>query len=225
MKRIACFYLIILFFGGCVTPNGRVLAKKNREIYYKVRPGDKITDISKKYNIAISRILEVNKIANPHSLPVGKIILLPDLSYNKVKTPTPAKVLPKKNCAEFVKLRFPVEKGKIIKNFSREKNKPYDGIAIEADFQSKVFAAEQGKILFSGNDGTRFGLLAIVEHSNNVVTVYTHLDKVFVKEGQVINKGDVLGLVGKSGGLKKPMLHFQVRVDKKVQDPRKFIVL
>lgn len=61
------------------------------------------------------------------------------------------------------------------------------------------------------NDG--YGLFVLVEHENGTKTRYAHLDKIFVKVGDVVNQGDQIGLVGNTGNAEGPTgchLHFEV---------------
>ena len=61
------------------------------------------------------------------------------------------------------------------------------------------------------NDG--YGLFVLLEHTNGVRTRYAHLNKIFVKVGDVVNQGDQIGLVGNTGNAEGPTgchLHFEV---------------
>lgn len=61
------------------------------------------------------------------------------------------------------------------------------------------------------NDG--YGLFILLEHTNGVRTRYAHLNKIFVKVGDVVNQGDQIGLVGNTGNAEGPTgchLHFEV---------------
>jgi murein DD-endopeptidase MepM/ murein hydrolase activator NlpD len=63
-----------------------------------------------------------------------------------------------------------------------------------------------------------------LDHGYGVSTIFAHLSKVGVKEGQTINRGEVIGNVGSSGATTGPHLHYEVQVDGFPSDPLAFIV-
>jgi len=66
---------------------------------------------------------------------------------------------------------------------------------------------------------TGFGLHVILDHGEGLTTLYGHLESVLVMDGDVVNAGDVIGLVGSTGNSTGPHLHFEVRRDGIAEDP------
>jgi septal ring factor EnvC (AmiA/AmiB activator) len=60
-------------------------------------------------------------------------------------------------------------------------------------------AVKRGKVLYAGNDLKSYGWVVIVEQEDGYITVYTRAERVFVKKGESVKKGQVLGKVGKQG--------------------------
>ena len=60
-------------------------------------------------------------------------------------------------------------------------------------------------------EGCAYGNYVMIEHRNRLVTLYAHLEKVQVKEGQKVAKGTVLGFMGNTGGSRGAHLHFELR--------------
>lgn len=60
-------------------------------------------------------------------------------------------------------------------------------------------------------EGMGYGNYVMIEHKNRLVTLYAHLEKVQVKEGQLVKKGAVLGFIGNTGSSHGAHLHFEVR--------------
>ncbi len=113
--------------------------------------------------------------------------------------------------------------GTIIHEFTLNKKSPYDGLGIKATKGARINASLDGRVLFVGDDGTKFGLIVILEHVDPYITVYAHLDRATVVAGQKIKRGDVLGYVGQSGGASVPHLHFQIRVAERPKDPKLYL--
>jgi murein DD-endopeptidase MepM/ murein hydrolase activator NlpD len=85
-----------------------------------------------------------------------------------------------------------------------------------------VFALAAGVVNFSGTkDG--FGQLVQIDHGNGYETLYAHDQKLLVKEGDVVKKGQVIALSGTSGRSTGPHVHFEVHKNGRVVDPAAYI--
>ena len=58
---------------------------------------------------------------------------------------------------------------------------------------------------------------------NNVYTLYAHCSKIFVKEGQIVARGQKIASVGNTGNSTGPHLHFEIRVEDRFIDPAKIV--
>lgn len=90
---------------------------------------------------------------------------------------------------------------------------------------AKIYASQDGVVLthylppgtvrgtkvFKGHPV--YGALIIIAHENGVYTLYAHMSQTFVHEGQLVKKGDVIGIVGSSGQATGPHLHFEILFD------------
>jgi murein DD-endopeptidase MepM/ murein hydrolase activator NlpD len=109
---------------------------------------------------------------------------------------------------KMLKLNFQLPiKGKISKNFAQTDNK---GIDITGKAGQAVQAAEAGKAVYCGQGLAGFGNLVIIKHNETYLSAYANNSKLYVKEGQRVEKGQTIGQVG-STGLKKAALHFEIR--------------
>lgn len=222
--------IIVLMALGCSSLSEKVRESDVAGRYYKVKAGDTLSAIAHKTKLSVEEIKEVNGIDNDRSLPIGRVLFLPDpdpigQKIAKLK-PTSAKSKSLAKPKEIKKQHifdFPVPSGTIVYNFSKAKERPYDGIGIKANKGTRIICPLDGRVLFVGNDGTKFGLLVILEHQDPYITVYTHLDRALVKTGQLIKRGEPLGTVGQSGGVSFPHLHFQIRINQIAKDPRLFL--
>ncbi len=98
-----------------------------------------------------------------------------------------------------------------------------DGINIAAKRGAPVKAAENGVVVYAGNELRGFGNLLLIKHADGWVTAYAHNDKVLVKRGQRVGKGQRIATVGSTGGVKSPQLHFEMRRGRTPRDPRKYL--
>lgn len=88
----------------------------------------------------------------------------------------------------------------------------HSGVDLLAAVGTPVLAAEDGVVALVGLEGA-YGILVVINHSDNYQTRYAHLSRVTVKAGQTVKTGDVLGEVGTTGqpDISQPHLHFEVR--------------
>ncbi|MBK7818250.1 MAG: M23 family metallopeptidase [Sphingobacteriaceae bacterium] len=87
----------------------------------------------------------------------------------------------------------------------------HKGIDIDLNKGQPVVAAFDGKIRVAKRNNGGFGNLVIIMHPNGLETVYAHLSKIKVKQGQVVLSGQVIGLGGNTGKSRGSHLHFETR--------------
>ncbi len=114
-------------------------------------------------------------------------------------------------------------KGKIMKHFDAGK-KGQTGIKISAPMGTAVTAANNG-VVARAQQIQGYGKLVLVKHDNGFVSIYAHMDSITVKRGDVVTAGQKIGVVGKSGNVREPQLHFEIREKngKVPVDPTKFL--
>jgi murein DD-endopeptidase MepM/ murein hydrolase activator NlpD len=99
----------------------------------------------------------------------------------------------------------------------------HEGIDFLADKGAPIVAAADGIVIFAGIH-PQYGYVVDIDHGNDLVTRYAHQSKLFVKEGEVVQRGRKLGEVGSTGRSTGPHLHFEVRYRGTAQNPMKFLV-
>jgi len=104
-----------------------------------------------------------------------------------------------------------------------EKPAWHDGLDIGAAANAPVQAPAQGRVTAVGSD-PKLGILVKIDHGFGIETLYGHLAKSLVKEGQRVKRGDVVALVGSTGLATGPHLHYMVKVHGQALDPIKYIL-
>ncbi|HCU06509.1 MAG TPA: hypothetical protein DIC42_02865 [Holosporales bacterium] len=122
------------------------------------------------------------------------------------------------------KYHWPV-KGKVTKKVKTDANGNLSGgINISAPEGTPVYSAGKGVIVKSDITVEGFGKTVIVKHLDGTMSIYSHLKSCTAKAGQTVDTKTIIGRVGKTGGLKKPELHFQLRgANKKYIDPLRML--
>ena len=94
------------------------------------------------------------------------------------------------------------------------------GVDYGAPTGTPVLAVGDGLVQFAGRQNG-YGNVVEVKHGNERTTLYAHLSRIDVRNGQRITQGDLLGAVGATGWATGPHLHFEFRVGGQPQDPLK----
>jgi len=84
------------------------------------------------------------------------------------------------------------------------------GVDIGGNVGDPVIAAASGKVMYAGNGVRGLGNLVLIGHSNSFITAYAHNEKLLVKTGQEVKKGDRIALMGQTDTT-SPRLHFEIR--------------
>ena len=111
--------------------------------------------------------------------------------------------------------------GKLLKKYGAKKKTTglkWKGVLIEAKKGSQVSAVSNGEIVFA--DWFRnFGLLVIIEHENDFLSLYGHNQKILKTTGDLVEAGEKIATVGDSGGQENSALYFEIREGKNTLDP------
>jgi lipoprotein NlpD len=110
--------------------------------------------------------------------------------------------------------------GKIIAGFSENDHRK--GIDIAGTLGQPVFASAAGKVVYRGSGLRGYGKLIIIKHNSTYLSAYAHNDKLLVKEGQMVAKGQKIAEMG-STAANRVELHFEIRKLGKPVDPAKYL--
>ena len=98
----------------------------------------------------------------------------------------------------------------------------HTGLDIAAPKGTPVKPALPGEVLFTGWQ-RGYGNVIMVDHGGDMITVYGHLSKILVSEGQKVSGTTTIGLVGSTGMSTGNHLHFEVRINGKAQNPLNYL--
>lgn len=113
-----------------------------------------------------------------------------------------------------------------LKQVSRGVGHGHTGVDLMAPYGSPIRAALGGTVIFAGTFYA-YGSMIDIRHDNGMVTRYGHLSKFApgIRPGVAVETGALIGHIGTSGRANGAHLHFEVRVDGRVLDPKPYLGL
>jgi lipoprotein NlpD len=207
--------------------------------YRVVQPGDTLYSIAWESGRDHQDVARWNRIPPPYVIKPGQRLQLfppsgaepaprpapqppprPDIQ----KKPLPAKPAPATPRVPAVAARrlswmWPAQ-GELLERFSA--NGPNKGIDIAGKTGQPILAAEAGQVVYQGGGLRGYGQLIIIKHDDDFLSAYAHCDKIYVKEGNVIKRGQKIADMG-SSGTDRARLHFEVRYRGAPVDPLDYL--
>lgn len=217
---------------------------------YTVKSGDTLNSIANKFKVSASSIAKANSLTPPYRLRAGQTIVIKDGANNTlppaepqivdepapVSANTPAQVqnsasnasastpltssagsapaLSSTRISENVTWSWPVQ-GNLMNNSDQK------GIDITGTAGQPVYAAAGGQVLFSGVGPAGYGNMIIIKVNNTLLTAYGNNQKLKVKEGQQVSRGQQIATMGQSNQLAS--LHFEIRKNGSAVNPLNYL--
>lgn len=238
LNAITLFLLLIIFITitiGCAVELG---------VRHTVREGETLWSVSRAYDVRMEAIMRANGINNARQVESGMKLVIPGVVEEKVsgderraKAPDWEQEMsgdaksssggndevPPSSEIDFSPV-WPV-KGRLIQRFRSRDKAAGRGIRIEAPLGSKIKAIETGNIKLAGQWDAEeaLGKIIIIYHNQEFASVYAHLDNLTVSEGESVERGQIIGEVGKSGMVDKPQCYLEIRYNLVPKDPMLFL--
>jgi murein DD-endopeptidase MepM/ murein hydrolase activator NlpD len=115
-----------------------------------------------------------------------------------------------------------------LPNGTKKRRRPHKGIDLAATRGTAVMSSHDGLVIYTGKAFKGYGKMIMIESTNaemggGYATLYGHLDKIVVFEGQKVRQGEVIGALGNTGRSSGPHLHFEIRKLDGPIDPLPFL--
>ena len=98
----------------------------------------------------------------------------------------------------------------------------HKGVDLTAPSGTDVFAALDGQVVAVGTQ-KGYGNFVKIDHGNGIETLYGHHRANFVREGEIVHRGQKIAEVGRTGNATGPHLHFELRRDGAAQNPLPYL--
>lgn len=187
-------------------------------VKYTVKKGDNLKSIAKKFKADVDDIELFNGLNTNSKLVVGDEIIVPDGEITEIVS---VKIIPK-NIAkkENISVKkdtsgyFAYPTASSVRR-TRGITKTHKGVDLAAPVGTPIYAAASGKVIVARPEGYNggYGKMIVIEHNNGTQTIYGHLSKLFVSNGDTVSQGQNIAAMGNTGRSTGSHLHFQVLDD------------
>ena len=218
LKRLA-FISTIAVLAACAGNN----TSSNRAVpdgYYKVRPGDTLTQIAKHYGQNVNTLVAWNNLPNASQIEVGQVLRVRRHVASR-NTATQQRQATAVTPINRLSLQWPTDNASssIIQSYNGTTSK---GIDIAGTQGQQIRSAAAGTVIYVGEEVRGYGKLILISHNDYTITAYAHNDTLLVQKDQKVQAGQVIATMG-SSDTDSVKLHFEVRLNGKAVDPLPYL--
>ncbi len=188
-------------------------------IRYTIKKGDNLAKIAKKYEAELKDILEYNNI-DENKLKVGQKIIIPNgIKHERIqskrksssrKTSTSSKRASRGYYVRPTSGRVTSKFGTRIHPITGRRTFHYGIDFGGVNGVSPIVAAASGKVISDRYCGRGYGICVEIQHDNGTKTRYAHNSRVLVKKGDYVKAGQQISVLGATGNVTGPHLHFEI---------------
>ncbi|HBU47427.1 MAG: peptidoglycan DD-metalloendopeptidase family protein [Myxococcota bacterium] len=195
--------------------------------WHQVIKGETLWTIAQHYRVQVADLVSANVILDPTRLDVGRRVFVP---LKPGADPDERKLLEASKPATILQVegeippppggfRWPLKRPRILRSFASRGESPLDGLELGGKLGEAVTAIADGDVVFAAHDPRGWGHLVILTHGKHWVSIYAYNQKILVKEGQRVQRGQSIARLGQSGRAKRPQLHLEIRRGVRPVDP------
>jgi lipoprotein NlpD len=211
---------------GCAIPKPAPLHPDTpRGSWHVVEPGETMAQIASRTGVPVEDLLEINGLRRNQALEPGQLLFLLDAEglSRPASAPAPRTELPAALLATGTPLRWPLSEPRLSSPFGARHGRTHEGVDLAAPTGTPIYAADGGQVLYAGDAVRGYGNMVVVQHADDLVTVYAHSSVLLVRTGERVAAGQEIARVGQSGRATAPHLHFEVRRKQVPDDPLRYL--
>jgi len=212
-----------------IRPGNKLTILPLTGITHKVKRGENLSAIAKKYKVEEIKITEANRLNDASKLAVGEKIIIPGgrkVSYASYTSRSYSGFSVVKNLvapsgvqpASGNKMNWPTQGHRITQYYSWR----HHGVDIANKSGTPIYAADAGTVEYSGWS-RGYGNQIVINHGGGKKTKYAHLSKAYVSKGAKVAKGQAIAAMGSTGWSTGSHLHFEVIINGRKYNPLNYI--
>jgi len=209
-----------------ILPGQNLRIPTSRGIVHTTVLDETVGDLAEFFDVTSAEIIEVNSLGSGNFISIGQVLLITD---PKRTAPPPAAAAaagagPAQAAARAFGFTWPLQTSIRVTQYMTPRHPLGIDMGLSHDPTALVYAVEDGTVSFAGGDRCcSYGLYIIVDHGNGLKTLYAHLSRIDVSQGQRVSQDQALGQSGNTGYSFGVHLHFEVHLNGKNVDPMTYL--
>lgn len=216
-----------------IRPGDKLKILPTSGVVHKVKRGDTLAKIAKLYSTELEKIIKANKLKEDGSdIVIGEELLIPG---GVIQAPKPVYIPTTRRYTQLSSvaapppsISAPAGSGYLwpasVRHITQYFGWRHTGLDIAGPTGSAIYATKNGSVIRSqcGWNGG-YGCYIILDHGNGIQTLYAHISHLYVSAGEQVLQGQTIATIGSTGRSTGPHLHFEVRVNGRMQNPLRYI--
>ncbi len=192
-------------------------------VFHSVQKGETLDEIAAMYDVTPQRIVAKNLLEGEFIIAGQELIIPRNASESAIHPRSSVSTVSSAPAHMPLFLLKPCNSSCFVTQFYSDEHR---GIDVQTRGGGPIFAAADGTVVRSGsgwNEG--YGTMVEIDHGFGLMTLYGHNKDLYLKKGDTVTAGQVIGFMGNSGNVRGPTgihLHFEVRVNGQQQNPLQF---
>lgn len=167
---------------------------------YRVILDDNLGEIALRCGVPLNQLIGVNQLTAPYIIYPGQELIIP---RNPLASPEAQKA------AHVIQWRWPIDH-KTDYAYVLD-SAGIQGLEVYAEIGTLVRAVAEGEVVFAENSTGPLGNMVMIRHTDNYLSIYSHNQRLQVKQGDQVKSGEVIANLGQSGRTDRPKLYFEIR--------------
>lgn len=205
-----------------IRPGDKLTIPPTNGVIHKVKKGDTISAIAKNYNVEQDAVLNYNQLISNEQLSIGQVLIVPggeiQQSYQRTPSGFTSVFKPPSSQKKTGGFIWPT----VSRSITQYYHWRHHAIDIGGKISSPIYASMSGTVTHA-DWGNGYGYYVIMDHSGGKKTLYAHLSKIYVQNGDQVVQGAVIGAVGSTGWSTGPHLHFEIIINGTKVNPLSYL--
>jgi len=210
LKKIT-LVLLALMISACATYRTDV-DKTPKQRYYVVKEYDNIDSIAFAFEITTGQLQLANPWLSSSTITPGQRLMIPQDVFDDHA------FIPGQD-GEFI---WPLDTVDVSSRFGYRNGRMHNGIDLRAPRGTEIVASSAGRVVFSGRKNG-YGLMLVIKHRGGIASVYAHNKRNIVQVGELVDQGQMIARVGRSGNATGYHVHFELRNQGKAINPAPYL--
>jgi murein DD-endopeptidase MepM/ murein hydrolase activator NlpD len=218
-----------------ILPGQNLRIPRSRGVVHTTILGETVGDLAETFDVTSAAIIQANSLGTGNLIGIGQVLLIPDPKQTSKPAPpeptptaappeptpgnprTDPTAAPRRSSDGFI---WPLRTAIKVTNYFGPRHPLGIDMGLAHDPGTSILAVGDGTVAFAGGDRCcSYGLYVIVDHGNGLKTLYAHLSRLDVRQGQTVLQGQALGPAGSTGYSFGVHLHFEVHLNGKRVNP------